>query len=99
MAKYDLPATIDYVLSQTNQEQLYYVGHSQGTVIGFIGFGHPEIGRKVKTFFALSPVATVGNITSPLIKLAPFSKEFGVCRWLNYSLFLKIACLLRAEEN
>ncbi|EGV91922.1 Gastric triacylglycerol lipase [Cricetulus griseus] len=35
MIKYDLPATINFILKKTGQKQIYYVGHSQGTVIGF----------------------------------------------------------------
>lgn len=34
MAMYDLPATINYILQRTGQEQLYYVAYSQGTTIG-----------------------------------------------------------------
>ena len=30
MAKYDLPASINYVLKLKKVEELYYVGHSQG---------------------------------------------------------------------
>ncbi|MEJ1276465.1 hypothetical protein NN561_007370 [Cricetulus griseus] len=33
MAKYDLPATIDFIVQKTGQEKLHYVGHSQGTTI------------------------------------------------------------------
>ena len=29
MGKYDLPAEIDYVLSKTDQDSLFYAGHSQ----------------------------------------------------------------------
>lgn len=31
MAKYDLPASIDYVLQMTQAPQVNYIGHSQGT--------------------------------------------------------------------
>ena len=48
MAKYDLPASIDYALMSSGQEQLYYVGHSQGSTIGFAGFSkNKELASKV----------------------------------------------------
>lgn len=34
MAMYDIPASLNFVLNKTGQEQLFYVGHSQGTTIG-----------------------------------------------------------------
>lgn len=34
MANYDLPDSVNFILNKTGQEQLYYVGHSQGTTIG-----------------------------------------------------------------
>jgi hypothetical protein len=34
MAKYDLPASINFIVNQTRQEEIFYVGHSQGTTIG-----------------------------------------------------------------
>lgn len=37
MAKYDLPATISFIIEKTGQKRLYYVGHSQGTTIGVFG--------------------------------------------------------------
>eukprot|EP00058_Branchiostoma_floridae_P024848 XP_002610338.1 hypothetical protein BRAFLDRAFT_72470 [Branchiostoma floridae] len=67
MARYDLPKMLTHALSVTNQTQLYYVGHSQGTMIGFAEFSrNQELARKVKTFFALAPVAHLGNMESPL---------------------------------
>ncbi|XP_062927238.1 putative lysosomal acid lipase/cholesteryl ester hydrolase isoform X2 [Mobula hypostoma] len=70
MATKDLPAVLNFILAKTNQEQLYYVGHSQGTTIGFIAFSTmPELAKKIKLFFGLAPVATVKYATSPLVKL------------------------------
>ncbi|XP_071507660.1 gastric triacylglycerol lipase-like [Diadema antillarum] len=63
MAKYDLPAMIDFALSKSGQSRLAYVGHSQGTLIAFTGFTiNPELGRKVTTLIALGPVYTVAHI-------------------------------------
>ncbi|XP_040294243.1 lysosomal acid lipase/cholesteryl ester hydrolase-like [Bufo bufo] len=60
MANKDLPAVIDFILQKTGQKQLYYIGHSQGTTMGFIAFSTiPELASKIKLFFALAPVATV----------------------------------------
>ncbi|XP_044155603.1 lysosomal acid lipase/cholesteryl ester hydrolase-like [Bufo gargarizans] len=60
MAKKDLPAVIDFILQKTGQTQLYYIGHSQGTTMGFIAFSTiPELASKIKLFVALAPVATV----------------------------------------
>ncbi|XP_072413930.1 gastric triacylglycerol lipase isoform X1 [Chiloscyllium punctatum] len=70
MATKDLPAVIDFILQKTSQRQLYYVGHSQGTTIGFIAFSTmPELAKKIKVFFGLAPVVTVKYSVSPLVKL------------------------------
>ncbi|CAF4939844.1 unnamed protein product [Rotaria socialis] len=39
MARDDLPSMIYYILNQTKQTQIGYVGHFQGTMIGFAEFG------------------------------------------------------------
>ncbi|XP_048191330.1 lipase member K [Perognathus longimembris pacificus] len=76
MAKYDLPATINLIIEKTGQEQLYYVGHSQGTTIAFIAFStNQELAKRIKIFFALAPVVTVKHTRSPMKKLTTLSKQ------------------------
>lgn len=72
MADYDLPAMINYALQVSGEKQLFYVGHSQGTMIAFNGFAdNPNLGNKVKAFFALAPVYTLNGAT----KIAKGSAE------------------------
>ncbi|KAF5911180.1 hypothetical protein HPG69_019546, partial [Diceros bicornis minor] len=76
MAKYDLPATINFIVEKTGQERLYYVGHSQGTTIAFIAFStNPELAKRIKIFFALAPVVTVKYTKSPMKKLTILSRK------------------------
>lgn len=42
MAKKDLPAVINFIIKTTGQEQIFYVGHSQGTTIGNILKSRPD---------------------------------------------------------
>lgn len=61
MAHYDLPAAVNYALNSSGQSELFYVGHSQGTLMGFASFSSdPELASKIKLFFALAPVYTLG---------------------------------------
>ncbi len=70
MAKYDLPATIDYILSTTGQEQLVYIGHSQGTLIAFAAMSsNPKFEKKIKLFIPLAPIVTIGNIMVPYLRV------------------------------
>ena len=62
---------IDYVLQETKEEKLVYIGISMGTTMGFAGFStQPELEAKVKLFIALAPVATVANIQGALRLMA-----------------------------
>uniref|UniRef100_A0A670IC48 Lipase n=1 Tax=Podarcis muralis TaxID=64176 RepID=A0A670IC48_PODMU len=71
MALYDLPAMINFILKKTGQKQLYYVGYSQGTTIGFIAFSAiPELSQKIKLFTALAPVISLKHVTSPASKFS-----------------------------
>ncbi|XP_051002305.1 lipase member K [Acomys russatus] len=93
MAKYDLPATINLILEKSGQQQLFYVGHSQGTTIAFIAFStNPELAKKIKIFFALAPVVTVKYTRNPMRKLATLSRKavkilFGDKMFATHTLF------------
>ncbi|XP_044516273.1 gastric triacylglycerol lipase-like [Gracilinanus agilis] len=69
MAIYDLPASIDYIVKKTGQK-IHYVGHSQGTLIGFLAFSTlPELVQKVKAFYALAPVFSIQYLRAVLIRI------------------------------
>ncbi|XP_061491398.1 lysosomal acid lipase/cholesteryl ester hydrolase-like [Rhineura floridana] len=71
MGYYDIPAVLYFILNKTRQQQLYYVGHSEGSAIGFIAFSTwPKLAERVKVFFALGPVTTLTFCTTPIIKAA-----------------------------
>ena len=49
MAKHDLPASIDFILKATGVTSLGYVGHSQGTTMGFAALAsQPDLANKVQ---------------------------------------------------
>ncbi|XP_042316088.1 lysosomal acid lipase/cholesteryl ester hydrolase-like isoform X2 [Sceloporus undulatus] len=94
MAKYDLPASIDFVLRHTQQQQVYYIGHSQGTTIAFIAFStNRHLAAKIKMFVALAPVATVKHAKTPLARLSllfdfQIKELFGTKEFLPKDYFL-----------
>lgn len=48
MAAYDLPASINHILQTTGQSSLGYVGHSQGTTMGFAALSsQPQLAQQV----------------------------------------------------
>nr|VZI33978.1 unnamed protein product [Spirometra erinaceieuropaei] len=76
MAHNDLPATIEFVLNQTGEDKLFYVGHSQGTQIAFAKFNSdPVLRSKIAAMVALAPVAYVANVKGPIRFLSALCKE------------------------
>jgi lysosomal acid lipase/cholesteryl ester hydrolase len=55
MAAYDLPASIDFILAATGAASLGYVGHSQGTTMGFAALSsQPDLAQKVLTLYLMT---------------------------------------------
>lgn len=70
MGVYDLPASIDYILSLTRQRTLYYIGHSMGTTMFYVmASTRPEYNSKVRLMISLSPVAYMGHIKSSIFRM------------------------------
>ena len=58
----DLPATVHYILRETGQQQLYYVGHSQGTTLAFAAFSADQkLASKIKQVYALAPITNINH--------------------------------------
>ena len=66
MGELDLPAGIDFILNKTKQEQLTYIGHSQGSTSLFAGMClKPQYFKdKIRLFIAVAPVIRITNLRS-----------------------------------
>ena len=106
-AKYDFPTMIDYILSQTEQSQLYYVGFSQGTLMAFAELSENiELQSKIKLYFALAPVTRVRHLSWILKKLAKFKdiiylyhRLFGIYEILPANHFKKFSSMCKWVPN
>lgn len=79
MARYELPAMVNFILKKTGQSSLYYAGHSQGSLMAFAELSRNQLlAKKIKTVFALGPVAYLGNMKSPLKYLSDYLPELEV---------------------
>jgi len=80
MAKYDLPAQLNHVISRTGQEKIYYVGHSMGTTTYLaMNSVNSSWAQHVELAVLLAPVAYVEHMESPISYLAPLA---GSIQWV-----------------
>lgn len=80
MISIDLPTMVENALRVANASQLVYVGHSQGTVMGFGAFStNRDIASKVSLFVALAPVAYVSHQSSLLLT---YLAKLNLATWL-----------------
>ncbi|KAF2892715.1 hypothetical protein ILUMI_13459 [Ignelater luminosus] len=65
---YDLPAFIDYIVNVTNQEKVFYIGHSQGSTCYFVlSSTRPEYNKKVRLAVTLAPIAYFEHMNIPIV--------------------------------
>ncbi|KAG5885816.1 hypothetical protein JTB14_001829 [Gonioctena quinquepunctata] len=58
----DYPAIFDYILNKTEQNDLYFLGHSVGSTAGFILCSvMPEYNNKIKLHLSLAPLVYVNH--------------------------------------
>ncbi|KAJ4965402.1 hypothetical protein NE237_017251 [Protea cynaroides] len=66
LALYDLAEMITYVYSITNSK-IFYVGHSQGTIMALAAFTHPYIVEMVEAAALLCPISYLGRVSSQFV--------------------------------
>lgn len=75
-AFHDIPDSIEYILGNTGQASLSYIGFSQGTAQAFAALSiHPKLNQQVNVFIALAPAMSppglANGIADALIKASP----------------------------
>lgn len=76
---YDLAAKVNYILSVTRQEQLYYFGHSQGSTTFFVlNSMRPEYNQRFKFMVALAPGVLLPHSKSLLLRALSLSDTLDV---------------------
>lgn len=73
MGRYDIPASIDYVLEKTGHQKLVYVGHSLGCTLFYIAMiQQPHLNDKIELMISLAPTTSVARLGNFFRFLAPF---------------------------
>ncbi|XP_045765480.1 lipase 3-like [Maniola jurtina] len=81
IGSYDLPATVNYILSETRYSKVSYVGFSQGSTTFFVMCSmRPEFNKKINHAILLAPVAWLKHTKYPLIDF--FSKSLNILTWI-----------------
>jgi len=71
---YDVTAGIDFALSYTGQDSVYYCGHSMGTTQYFVMLSmKPEYNEKIKVGVVLAPPVYMGHATNFIFEIASWA--------------------------
>lgn len=80
MGRFDIPASIDYVLNVTGQSKLAaYFGYSLGSSLFFIGANyHPQLNDQVEMLVSFGPTVSFAHLNNYYRHVAPFVKLYQV---------------------
>ncbi|XP_030383521.1 lipase 1-like [Scaptodrosophila lebanonensis] len=80
IGKFDLPATIDFILNTTGLAKVQYIGHSQGCTAFFVMCSERRgYAKKISLMQALSPTTYMKHTRSPVLQfLSLFKHRFTV---------------------
>lgn len=89
IATRDLPAMIDYILQNTGQEKLHYIGHSQGgTTFLILNSMLPEYNNKIQSAHLLAGVGYMDYF--PSSELGALALLTDVIYVSNYIFFIQL---------
>ena len=79
MGSVDLPAMLNYVLTYTGEDKIFYAGHSMGTTSFMVMANtHPEMNDKIVLANFVAPVGFLGHVKGPLRLIAPYATTIDV---------------------
>jgi len=102
MADHDLPAMINKALEISKADSLYYVAHALGTTTAFAKLSEDaEFAKKIKRFYALSPMTNIKHVKGPFGWMAPLTiaweklfKLFGTDQFQPNEFFMSLMAKL-----
>jgi lysosomal acid lipase/cholesteryl ester hydrolase len=67
-AFYDIPDSVNYILSTTRQQSLSYIGFSQGTAQAFAALSiNPTLNDRINCFIALAPAMSPAGLSNGIV--------------------------------
>lgn len=94
MGKYDIPATINYILAQSGRDKLIYCGQSMGGAIFFIAMiTYPELNDKIEMMVCHNyNLFDAGQSTFSVFFSVWFGASFIVCTLQRHSSLFRSVC-------
>lgn len=88
MAKYDIPAMLNYVTKVTGQKKVIAVAGSFGCTVLFMAMStRPDIDDKIELMFAFAPVVNLSHTRSRTIPVNLFYWRLFSVIYTSYNLY------------